>query len=80
MIHSMSGGVLADGTVYTFAKTETSEGTFWYLAPDAVEEGARVLVPLGRGTAAGTVVRVERCGKQTAPCPLNRVKEIICVL
>ncbi len=72
MIHSMSGGVLPGFEVYTFAKVELADGRRWYLAPFAVEEGDRVLAPVGEGMEEGVVLRTERCTQQTAPIPLRR--------
>ena len=53
MIHSLSGGVLSDGEVYTFAKVDVAGTPCWYLAPFRVEVGANVLVPFGRENAEG---------------------------
>ena len=49
MIHSLAGGVLADGEIYTFAKVRAREEATWYLVPELVfvKEGDRVLVPEG---------------------------------
>ncbi len=76
MIHSMSGGVLSDGSVYTFAKVEAGGVPRWYLAPFPVSEGMKVVVPCGRELAEGTVVRVETCTRQTAPVPVSRAQEL----
>ena len=76
MIHSMSGGVLGENPILTFAKVEAEGSLFWYLAPEGIAEGARVEVPLGTRRAEGVVVKVERCDRQTAPFPVNRLKEI----
>ena len=80
MIHSLSGGVLGDGGVYTFAKVRVEETPCWYLAPRGVKAGSRVRVPFGRGTAEGTVERVEACTPHTAPVPMNRAREILEIL
>lgn len=80
MIHSLSGGVLSDGTVYEFAKVRVGETPRWYLNGCGAKAGERVLVPLGAGTAEGTVERVELCTAQTAPCPMRRAAEILSVL
>ena len=66
MIHSLSGGVLSDGEVYTFAKVD--------------EAGAKVLVPFERENAEGVVVRTENCTRQTAPVPVGRAKRIVRIL
>ncbi len=76
MIHSMSGGILSDDTVYTFAKIEIEGAPRWYLAPFPVSAGDRVLAPLGREIAEGTVLRTEVCTRQTAPVPVNRAQEL----
>ena len=59
MIHSLSGGVLADGEVYTFAKVDVAGTPCWYLAPRKVEAGDKVLVQIGRENAQGVVVRTQ---------------------
>ena len=78
MIHSLAGGVLADGEIYTFAKVRAGEEAMWYLVPELVfvEEGDRVLVSEGHLTREGVVEKLERCTRQTAPVPMSRVKEI----
>ena len=60
MIHSLAGGVLADGEIYTFAKVRTGETAMWYLVPELVfvKEGDRVLVPEGHFTREGVVETV----------------------
>ena len=80
MIHSLSGGVLADGEVYTFAKVDVAGTPCWYLAPRKVEVGHKVLVPVGRENAEGVVVRTENCTRQTAPVPVGRAKRIVRIL
>lgn len=81
MIHSLSGGVLSDGGVYTFAKVETQENTRWYLSPFPVKAGDRVSVPFGlSGEREGVVLKTEDCTAQTAPCSVKRAPEIIKVL
>ena len=81
MIHSLSGGVLADGDIYTFAKVEV-EGSFrWYLSPFPVKEGDQVLVPLNvLEEREGVVRKVESHTKQTAPCSVKHAPEILKVL
>ena len=64
MIHSLAGGVLADGEIYTFAKVRAGEEAMWYLVPE------------GHLTREGVVEKLERCTRQTAPVPMSRVKEI----
>ena len=82
MIHSLSGGVIHENGVYTFAKVEVDGLPCWYLAREKVEAGDCVIVPFGkRGELKrGKVLRVESCSEQTAPCPMNRVREIEQVL
>ena len=82
MIHSLSGGVIAENGVYLFAKVRVGETPSWYLAPRGTEAGCRVLVPCGRSETLleGVVERVESCTPQTAPCPLSRVREIAQIL
>lgn len=76
MIHSLSGGVLADDSLYTFAKVELGAGPRWFLAPFPVSAGDRVCAPVGAGTEEGTVLKVEMCTRQTAPVPVNHVREL----
>ena len=76
----MSGGVLSDGMMYTFAKVRFEDTVGWYLAPRGVKAGDRVLAPLKGTSAEGVVERLEACSKQTAPVPLSRAQEIERVL
>lgn len=69
MIHSMSGGVLSDGSLYTFAKVETEGNARWYLSVFPVSEGEIVLCPSEGGHIEGRVLRVERCDRKSAPVP-----------
>ncbi len=78
MIHSMSGGVLSDGELYTFAKVD-GEAAGWYRSPVPVRAGDRVLVEAAV-PCEGVVLRVERCTAQTAPVPAGRAKEIVRIL
>ncbi len=81
MIHSLSGGVLADNGPFTFAKVQTENALKWYLSPFPVKEGDGVLVPAGAfGEARGVVIKTETCSKQTAPVPFSHAQEIIRVL
>lgn len=81
MIHSLSGGVIAENGVQTFAKVDVAETPAWYLAPRRLEAGTRVVVPVGRsGRAEGTVLRCEDCTPQTAPVPMNRARAILRIL
>jgi len=81
MIHSLSGGVIADNGPFTFAKVQTEDTIKWYLSPLPVKEGDEVLVPFGAfGEARGVVVKTETCSRHTAPVPISRAQEIIRVL
>ena len=80
MIHSLSGGVIADNEIYTFAKVRIGDMPRWFIANLRVEAGDRVLVPTSDGTEEGTVERVENCTPQTAPIPVRRAAEILAVL
>ena len=42
MIHSLSGGVIADGNIYTFVKVELDGEPRWFICPFPVKEGDRV--------------------------------------
>ena len=75
----MSGGVIAENGEYLFAKVEIDGAPYWYLSPfSIVQAGDEVLVPFGRNGALmrGVVVRTERCTRQTAPYPMNRITSI----
>lgn len=76
MIHSLSGGVIADNMPLTFAKVEIAGSPYWYIAPFAVEAGEKVLAPFGREgrLVEATVLKVETCTPQTAPIPVSRAK------
>ena len=79
MIHSMSGGVIAENGEYLFAKVEIGGAPYWYLSPfSALKAGDEVLVPFGKSGALtrGVVLRTERCTRQTAPYPMNRIQAI----
>lgn len=82
MIHSLSGGVICDVGIYSFAKVELTEGfdegrSFWYLNEfPELKEGDAVRVPRGRMTVLGKVVRIEENSEQTAPVPMNRIQSI----
>ncbi len=76
MIHSLSGGVIADNMPKTFAKVEIMGAPYWFIAPFPVEVGEKVLAPFGREErpTEGTVLKVETCTPQTAPVPVSRAK------
>ena len=77
MIHSLSGGVIAENTPLTFLKVEIEGAPYWYyLTMGKVQAGDTVLVPFKNRTVRATVVRVESGTQQTAPLPLSRMKEI----
>ena len=81
MIHSLSGGVLGDNGVYTFAKVEVEGAPRWYVAPFPVQEGDTVAVPYGAvGEMQGRVLRTEHCTAHTAPVPISRAQELLRVL
>ncbi len=81
MIHSLSGGVLADNGIYTFVKVEVEGAPRWYLAGEfRVKAGDRVRVLFNGKECEGTVLRTEDCTRQTAPVPLNRAAAILAVL
>ncbi len=86
MIHSLSGGVLCDVGIYTFAKVECEEGEtagrrFWYLSEiPSLKEGDEVLVPTLGALVRGRVVALEVASAQEAPYPLNRIRAIERVL
>ena len=81
MIHSLSGGVLSDGEIYTFAKVEVEGTARWYICPLPVKEGDRVVVPLNLLTEKeGVVLKVESHTLQTAPCSVKHAPEILKVL
>ena len=69
MIHSLSGGVLSDGEVYTFAKVDVAGTPYWYLASFRVEVGANVLVPFGRRTRRGSSSARRTAPVRPRPCP-----------
>ena len=78
MIHSLSGGVIADNGIYTFAKVEVEGTPRWYLTGEfRVKAGDAVRVPFQGRECAGTVLRTEDCTRQTAPVPLNRAACIL---
>lgn len=78
MIHSLSGGVIAENGTYVFAKVEVDGMPYWYLAPDCTKAGEKVLVPFGKRDVLreGTVMKTEICNAQCAPVPMNRIKKI----
>ena len=81
MIHSLSGGVLSDGEIYTFAKVELEGGARWYVSALPVKAGDRVLVPFGiLDEREGVVLKVESHSAQTAPCSVKRAEEILKIL
>jgi len=87
MIHSLSGGVITqyDKLVYVFVLIKNGADCGekrWYISPfPTVKAGDRVSVPVGKsGVAEAEVLRVEVVTAQTAPFPVNRTREIECIL
>ncbi|MDE5896749.1 MAG: hypothetical protein K2H43_02915 [Clostridia bacterium] len=81
MIHSMSGGILAENEIYTFVKVDAEGTPRWYLSPTSkVKAGGRVIVEYEGRNITATVLRTENCSRQTAPVPLNRVRSIAEIL
>lgn len=81
MIHSLSGGVIADGNIYTFVKVEIDGVPRWFISPFPVKEGDRVLVPFNYiEEREGAVLKTENCTAKTAPCSVKRTPEILKVL
>ncbi len=80
MIHSLSGGVIADNEFQTYAKVRVGDVPAWYLCPFKAEAGDVVLVPTAGGTAEGVVERIETHTPQTAPVSPKRAREILCVV
>lgn len=77
MIHSLSGGVIAENGMYTFVKAQ-AESIWWYVCPfSEVKEGDKVLLSRGSKTFEGTVLKVERAvSNQCAPVPMNRAGKV----
>lgn len=82
MIHSLSGGIIADyeNLIYAFVAIDGGEKA-WFISPfPLIAPGDRVKVPCGRASCEGEVTRVEHVTKQTAPYPVNRTREVECIL
>lgn len=82
MIHSLSGGIIADyeNLVYVFVLLQSGVKA-WYISPfPFVKPGDAVQVPARESSERGEVLRVEHVTKQTAPYPVNRTLEIECIL
>lgn len=84
MIHSLAGGKIRDLDINDFAKVEITEGAeqgkiFWYISKIiTLKVGDCVLVPLGKNTTRGKVLKIEKnLSAQVAPVPSSRAKEII---
>lgn len=80
MIHSLSGGVIAeyDKLIYVFVALNECEKA-WYISPfPSIKVGDRVRVLFGARypLRCGTVEKVEVVTKQTAPYPVNRTREV----
>ncbi len=82
MIHSLSGGIIADYDNLTYVFVDVEGGSkAWYICPfPGVAVGSKVIVPCASSTARGEVLRVECVTKQTAPYPVNRTREVEAVL
>ena len=78
MIHSLSGGIIADYENLTYVLVALNDGgKAWFISPfPFIKPGDRVQVPSGHTSAEGEVVRVENVTKQTAPYPVNRTREV----
>ncbi len=80
MIHSLSGGVIADNGIYTFVKVDVAGMPRWYLSGGLrVKAGDHVRVPDAGGEKIGVVIRTEDCTRQTAPVPFKRAAAILAV-
>lgn len=82
MIHSMSGGVLDEYGVYTFAKVkfDGDDRPYWYISDFEIAEGDRVSAPFGVGglSKPATVVAVEHnVSAQVSPVPIKRAKRLL---
>ncbi len=85
MIHSLSGGVIRENGYYDFAKVifcdaPYNDRPYWYLCPFfEAKEGDFVYAPVGKDGRLfrAQIVKMERSvNEQTAPVPMNRIKEI----
>lgn len=76
MIHSLSGGVIAENGLYTFIKVDVSGTPCWYLTDEKAEAGDIALVPYGKNgnLIRGEILKAEVCSRQTAPYPMNRIR------
>lgn len=82
MIHSLSGGVIAENGVHTFVKVDVMGTPCWYLSARRLPAGTRVAVPYGKAgrPVEGKVLRCEDCTPQTAPVPFARARTILRVV
>lgn len=86
MIHSLSGGIIADYDKLVYALVSIEEGADagtkrWFISPfPEIKAGDAVSVPIGSHLYRGRVDRVELVTKQTAPFPVNRTREIDSIL
>ena len=81
MIHSLSGGVISDGGIYTFVKVELDGAPRWYICPFPVKEGDCVVVSYNFIEERECVVlKAESCTAQTAPCSVKHTPEVLKVL
>ncbi len=82
MIHSLSGGVIKDGGLHTFVKVDFGNDVVrWFLCDDyPVEVGYNVIAPLGRQSARGVAVRVDKwVDERSTPIPYKHAQSVISV-
>ncbi len=77
MIHSLSGGVIADNTPFLCAKAEAEGEQRWFLSPFPVREGDRVLALFGAQEREGVVIKTEYCTRQTSPVPVRMLVPLL---
>lgn len=89
MIHSLSGGVIADNGYYTFVKVvfedeRYADRPYWFVSPtSSVEVGNAVLASPSKQSPAlrARVVKVEKnVSSQCSPIPMNRITEIQAII
>ena len=80
MIHSLSGGVIADQHYYNFAKVrldDTDEIRF-FIYDIPLDVGDRVMVPVGRLSSPATVLECRTAvHERNAPFPVKHMSYII---
>lgn len=81
MIHSLSGGVIQTYDKLTYVFVGFGENKVWYISPfPKIKVGDKVLAPWRDKSLQGEVLRVEVVTAQTAPFPVNRTREIDCII